>query len=224
MVDSKYKEDAIEGENPDWSKIPFPPDPVVRSERLMLRPLHMNDAPQIARCLNDPKILKALSNRVPNPYNLSDAEWFINYTHKSSKKGVHTHFCIIPTWEGATNNGLPVGVIGLDPGPDVFIRTAEIGYWLASSETGKGYMIEAANMVIDWAFELPNGFNGDPLLRIASNIYSGNEASKAVMRKAGFKPEGVLRDAVWKNSEVKDLLVFGLTRTDWKDKKAQRDP
>ena len=79
-------------------------------------------------------------------------------------------------------------------------------------------------MIIDWAFELPNGFNGDPLLRITSNIYSGNEASSAVTRKAGFKFEGVLRDAVWKNSEVKDLLVFGLTRTDWKDKKAQRDP
>lgn len=223
MVDWKYKEDTTDNESLDWSKVPFPPEPIVRSERLMLRPPHMNDAPQIAKFLNDPKILRALSNRIPNPYSLSDAEWFINHVHKSSR-ATHTHFCIIPIWEGATNHGLPIGLISLDPGPDVFVRTVEMGYWMASSEMGKGYMTEAAKMIIDWAFELPNGFNGDPLLRITSNIYSGNEASSAVTRKAGFKFEGVLRDAVWKNSEVKDLLVFGLTRIDWKDNKAQRDP
>ena len=216
MVDWKFKGDGAKAESRDWSKVLFPPEPIAQSERLLLRPLHMNDAPQLAKCLNDPRILNQLTNRVPNPYSVSDAEWFINHVYDSAK-GVHTHFCIVPLSQNALNHNLPVGIISLDPGPDVFSRTAEIGYWLATSETGKGYMTEATIMIIEWAFSLPNGLNGESLLRISSNIFGGNEASTAVARKTGFKREGVLRDAVWKNGELKDLLVLGLTRADWEE-------
>jgi [ribosomal protein S5]-alanine N-acetyltransferase len=220
MVDWKFEEEAKKVDGTDWSQIPFPPKPIVQSNRLLIRPLHINDAPQIAKCINDPEILKRLTNRLPNPYKVSDAECFINNVYKPAKS-VATHFGIIPISEGSSQDDLPVGVISVEPGPDVHIRAAEMGYWMASSEMGKGYMTEAANMIIDWSFKLLNGLSGEPLMRISLNIFGGNEASIAVGRKAGFKAEGVLRDCVWKNGELLDLVIYGMTRTDWKERRRE---
>jgi RimJ/RimL family protein N-acetyltransferase len=172
----------------------------------------------MAACINDQAVLAMMSLRLPNPYGVADAEWFIN--HQATPGPLRTKaFAIVPITKDSANCGLAVGSIGLDPGPDVFVRTAEIGYWLAQSEWRKGYMSEAVKMLIDWAFENEDGINGQALLRISSNIYGGNEASAGVLRKVGFVKEGVMRDAVWKGGVVRDLLVFGLTRKDWEEQR-----
>jgi [ribosomal protein S5]-alanine N-acetyltransferase len=179
----------------------------------------MSDAPQLVACLNDQEVLKTLSNTIPNPYHLSDAEWFINHLYPPDKK-LQTHFAMTPITHGCTNEGKLVGVLGFDLGPDVFVRTAEVGYWLARAEWGKGYVPEAVGMAVDWAFQQEHGLNGQSLLRVSSNVYDGNEQSKRVLEKCGFVFEGRMRDAVWKNSKVADLLVFGLTRSDWEKRKS----
>jgi ribosomal-protein-alanine N-acetyltransferase len=218
MADWKYKEEAPPNSPPDWSTMAYPPAPILQSARIQLRPFHINDAPQLAACLNDPAVLAMLSTRIPNPYSVADAEWFINHLHTPSPQ-TSTTFAIVPIAEGASNRGLVVGSIGLDPGPDVFVRTAEIGYWLARSEWRKGYVSEAAKMLVDWAFGREEGISGQALLRMQSNIFGGNEASEGVLRKVGFEKEGVMRDAVWKGGVVRDLLVFGLTRRDWEEQR-----
>jgi ribosomal-protein-alanine N-acetyltransferase len=45
-----------------------------------LRPLHIDDAPILARLLNNKNIWDNLRDYIPYPYSLEDAHEFINYT------------------------------------------------------------------------------------------------------------------------------------------------
>ncbi|MBR1989022.1 MAG: GNAT family N-acetyltransferase, partial [Firmicutes bacterium] len=85
-------------------------------------------------------------------------------------------------------SGRVVGNIGLEPDrrrEDVNSR--ELGYSLAQDCWGKGYMTEAANAVIDYAFE--------DLELVVMGICTGpdNKRSQRVIEKCGFKFEGVQR-------------------------------
>ncbi|RYH03103.1 N-acetyltransferase [Salipiger sp. IMCC34102] len=55
----------------------------------------------------------------------------------------------------------------------------DMGYWLARSEHGKGYMTEAARAVVAEHFRVTQA----PLV---SGHYPGNAASRAVLLKLGF--------------------------------------
>jgi ribosomal-protein-alanine N-acetyltransferase len=123
MAMERYKQEKEQTKGPDWSLIPYPPPAVIESKRLILRPLHIKDAPILAQNVNNQKILAVLSNRLPNPYTLKDAIWFVN--HCNEPKPMPTQFVMVPK---DSPNGEPIGVIDLEPGPDIFVRTAQMGY------------------------------------------------------------------------------------------------
>jgi RimJ/RimL family protein N-acetyltransferase len=62
-----------------------------------------------------------------------------------------------------------------------------LGYVLAQSEWGKGYMPEAVRAVIDWAMTQPD------IYRIWAVCDVENPASARVMEKVGMEREGILR-------------------------------
>jgi RimJ/RimL family protein N-acetyltransferase len=65
----------------------------------------------------------------------------------------------------------------------------EIGYWLNSGYTGKGYATEAVNALVAFARDVL----GARRLEIASD--AANAKSRAVAERAGFTLEGILRQA-----------------------------
>jgi ribosomal-protein-serine acetyltransferase len=68
---------------------------------------------------------------------------------------------------------------------------ATMGYWLAKSQMGRGYMTAAVNALID------EGFQHLELNRIQARVATGNYPSQAVCDRLGLKKEGVLRQAEW---------------------------
>lgn len=63
----------------------------------------------------------------------------------------------------------------------------EVGYWVRSSEAGKGYVTEAVNAITAWALD------GLGALRVELVTAEHNHASRAVAERCGFALEGVLR-------------------------------
>ena len=57
---------------------------------------------------------------------------------------------------------------------------------------------------------LEKAFEKLDILRITGSVFGENEASKKVLTKAGFKLEGVMRNAVYKNNRIMDLYHYGL--------------
>ena len=69
-------------------------------------------------------------------------------------------------------------------------KLGEIGYWLAKSAQGKGYMTKAVLLLEKMAFE--NGFNRIEIRNEPENVKSVN-----VPKRAGYRLDGVMRQDRW---------------------------
>lgn len=80
------------------------------------------------------------------------------------------------------------------------ILIGEREYW------GKGYAREALLLAIDYMFNERN------IHRIQANILASNVASLKMHEKCGYKLEGTLHDAVYKNGRYQDQCVLALVK------------
>lgn len=86
---------------------------------------------------------------------------------------------------------------------------AEIGYALGREHWGKGYIQEALNALLRYAFSELN------LDRIEADVDPRNAASIRTLERLGFQKEGYLRER-WKvDGEVQDALFYGLLKREW---------
>jgi ribosomal-protein-alanine N-acetyltransferase len=86
---------------------------------------------------------------------------------------------------------------------------AEIGYELAREHWGCGYMTEALRTIIQY------GFRSLELHRVEAQVEPPNEASKAVLRRLGFREEGLARERGYWRRDYHDLVQFGLLRSEF---------
>lgn len=85
------------------------------------------------------------------------------------------------------------------------LRSAWIGYWVARSVTGGGIATAAVALGIDHAF-------GPVMLhRLEATVRPENVASRAVLRKAGFREEGLLRRYLEVDGAWRDHLLVAIT-------------
>ena len=89
-------------------------------------------------------------------------------------------------------------------------KRAEIGYELHPSYWGKGYTSEAVKAILDYSFSTLG------LFRIGAVTYPENNASILLLRKFGFKKEGMLRGYLHQRGRSHDALVFSLLQPEWK--------
>jgi RimJ/RimL family protein N-acetyltransferase len=83
-------------------------------------------------------------------------------------------------------------------------RRAELGYALARSVWGRGFMHEALSALLDYAFAELN------LHRIEAEIDPRNFASAKTLDRLGFLKEGHLRDRWMVSGEGSDSHLYGL--------------
>lgn len=100
-----------------------------------------------------------------------------------------------------------LGVIGLEAFAHLH-ESVELGYWLRRDATGHGLMTEAGRAVLDWAFSEVNAHR----VRVAAA--TDNHESLAVIRRLGFRFEGIARQAERCHGRWLDHAVFALLVTD----------
>jgi ribosomal-protein-alanine N-acetyltransferase len=86
---------------------------------------------------------------------------------------------------------------------------AVLGYDLARRHWRQGLMSEAVAAVLRLGFEQMR------LHRVEATVIAGNTASAALLNRAGFRREGVLRERVLKRGVFRDVWMFGMARADW---------
>ncbi|GCE08083.1 GNAT family N-acetyltransferase [Dictyobacter aurantiacus] len=104
--------------------------------------------------------------------------------------------------------GQLVGSIGY-PRMSWQARQAEIGYWLDKDMQGKGIITRATKALVTYAFE-ELGLN-----KVEIHAASGNYRSRAVPERLGFRQEGTLRQTVWVNGQVYDMIIYGMLASEW---------
>jgi len=76
---------------------------------------------------------------------------------------------------------------------------------------GKGYASEAVLQILEF------GFQERGLLRIYASILESNMASRRMFQKCGFKEEGLLRDAVFKNGRYQNLVIVSILQDEFQE-------
>ncbi|MFT6489861.1 MAG: ribosomal-protein-alanine N-acetyltransferase [Parvibaculaceae bacterium] len=87
-------------------------------------------------------------------------------------------------------------------------QSCALGYWAGEEFAGKGYITEAVKLVSQFVFD------DLQLNRLQAACLLHNEASKAVLTKAGFSQEGVARNYLKINGRWQDHLVFSILEND----------
>ncbi len=75
-------------------------------------------------------------------------------------------------------------------------------------DRGRGIMAEALRVFSAYLFELK------PIPRLYATAIAGNEASRKVLEKNGFRHEGTMRQAIFQRGKLQDLHFFSLLRQD----------
>jgi len=171
----------------------------IETDRLILRKPRIEDAPFIfERYAQDSEVTRYL---IWKPHkHVSETEDFIKRC--------------IDVWEQKTNfpyvltlkeKDEPVGML------EVHAKwfKLEVGYVLARSFWGKGYMTESLNAVIVWTFNHPDIF------RVQAICDVENIGSARVMEKAGMEREGLLRRYVLHpniSNEPRDAYLYAIVK------------
>ena len=135
-----------------------------------------------------------LSDRLPNPYTEKDAEEW--------PKTVSENEAVTGIYRAIVYDRKLIGSISVEKKDD----DAEIGYMILNGYSNKGIGTEAVRQICSIAFNVLS------LEQITANFFQPNIASRRVLQKNGFKHKGTLPNAVVKDGNDYDLLIYGLTK------------
>ncbi len=172
---------------------------IIRTNRLLLRPVERGDAPRFAELCNDRSIANNTS-RIPHPYTAEDARNFVDYAIQATAKSNEFPFAVCRN----DNIIACAGVLANSA------KSFELGYWVGADDRGKGIAGEAAAAVTCFAFE-----------KLAATIvtagyFIGNPASGRVLEKLGFHSTGktVKTMSLGRGGEV-DTIRMELSASDF---------
>jgi RimJ/RimL family protein N-acetyltransferase len=146
-----------------------------RTDRLLLRPGWIEDAPALFAAIADETVVRNLAT-APWPYTLDHAAAFLATQRQRDEPSL----LIFLRTEGPPKL---IGTIGL-----ARRRSGErdLGYWIARPHWNRGYATEAGEAVVRAARESLR------LPRLAAGHFLDNPASGRVLEKLGFEPTGIV--------------------------------
>jgi ribosomal-protein-alanine N-acetyltransferase len=108
------------------------------------------------------------------------------------------------------NSTVIIGAINFGNFVRGVFQSCNLGYSLAASKQGKGYMTEALHVAIDYVFTELN------MHRIIAAYLPHNQRSGSVLKRLGFQVEGYARDYLLIDGQWQDHILTSLINPNWK--------
>ena len=167
---------------------------------IRLVPLAESHLAAVAEMSQDADVLRY--TRVPDPVPPGwEREW-LDFYDEGRREGTREAFAVVDADDGSF-----LGV-GLAFGIDREGRQLELGYVVAPHARGRGVATRTVELLTEWAFSELGA------LRIELWISAGNDASKRVAERAGYRYEGTLRSFHFKQGRREDFEVWSRLPTD----------
>ncbi|MEK6620449.1 MAG: GNAT family protein [Chloroflexota bacterium] len=172
--------------------------PVLKGEKVTLRPPDESDAARFVEWLADMEVTRHLGANV-FPTSLQQEEEFFKRIGES-KDGV---FWIIEAEGRAIGS---TAIVGID-----WISARGRTGTLIGDKTAwrKGYGSESMALRTEYAFRQLN------LHKLSSGAFMENEPSKRALKKAGYREIGIERQHSWRDGGWHDHWLCELLREDW---------
>ena len=183
--------------------------PILRTPRLTVRPMTLDDAADLAERRSDPET--AQYQGWPTPYPLDRAVTLIAEMMARGGPGLGgwSQFACV-----RSEDGVIVGDIALHL--DQAGHNGEIGYTVHPWARGQGYATEASGAVLEYGFREWN------LHRFEASLDPRNVASQRVLERLGFRHEGTLIESYWLGDVVSNDARYGLLRREWEELRDSR--
>lgn len=182
--------------------------PTLQTERLILRPIALSDAPAIQSYFNDWEIIRWLRPPVPWSYPADGAKAYLQ--GEIPKQGI-SNFTFVFTLKNSSD---AIGTVGVRMKEDEAGKYAERGFVLAPSEWGRGIMHEATCALTNFVFTQTE------CKRIIAYNNVKNIRSSNLQRKQGFTLLGIEAcDPPYHNGE-KEQEKWELTKAAWLGRQA----
>jgi ribosomal-protein-alanine N-acetyltransferase len=125
----------------------------------------------------------------------------VRVLRREARSGMSLPFALLV--DGAFAGQITVGAIARGSA-----SSAYLGYWIARGFAGRGIMPTALALVVDHCFGPAR------LHRVEANIRPENAASRRVVEKLGFRPEGIRSRYIHIAGEWRDHASYALTVED----------
>ena len=178
---------------------------ILETERLWLKPVTLTDAPSIQRRFARWEIVRMMGAAIPWPYPDDGAASFLENAVAQNAEGGVYHW-------GLWLKGGPdevIGVITLRPDGGLNQR----GFWLCEEFQGRGLMTEAADRVVDFAFD-EVGLDHLILTNAIPNVRSGR-----VKERQGAVP--IAQDTIVTPSGEVPRQIWRLDRDAWRARRGR---
>jgi RimJ/RimL family protein N-acetyltransferase len=170
---------------------------MIRTERLLLRPLHPDDLPHLQEYATRPEFYRYLPMVEQTPGTVAA---FLERQFAEAKETDKRNWVFAVEPHGA---GHLIGTVRLSINSRDH-RTADIGYGMNSDFQGLGYMTEAVRAVLNF------GFSELGLHRIWATTDVQNVASCRVLEKVGMVQEGLLRQDKLLRGQWRDSFLYAV--------------
>jgi len=177
----------------------LPAFPCGDTPRLQLRALVAHEARELLAVVT--KSREHLGRYMSWPWEMLDVEHARQFVRIGREAWLQARTVRMGVFERASGDLL--GSVELD-GIDLRRSQAELGYWIRSDRTRRGYAVEAARALLRYAFETLR------LHKVRADVAVDNHASARVLDKLGFVREGTLREERLIGSLWVDHWRYGL--------------
>jgi RimJ/RimL family protein N-acetyltransferase len=182
--------------------LPLPPNALIGSQRLALRPMQIDDAETIANLIRREPDASFGHSRFPYSAILFE-DWFGEMAEKDPAPDIELAVALRETGELIGETGLY--------SIDWIARTAESGSWLyRAADRGKGYGTEAKLLLLEYAFDRL-GLN-----MIWAWVKERNPRSQAALRKQGYRDAGRFTWSGYGPDGFENARMFDLLATEWR--------
>lgn len=169
--------------------------PLLTTERLILRPFQLSDAGKVQNLAGDEHIANGTIN-IPHPYADGMAGQWIG-KHLAGWQSQQSAIYAITL----KLNYQLIGCVGLH---NIEERTAQLGYWIGLPYWGQGYCTEAAKRLTDFGFKRLN------LDMIYGQHLSRDPSSGRILQKIGMEHIMTKNNATRVNMITEDLEYYEL--------------
>jgi ribosomal-protein-alanine N-acetyltransferase len=183
--------------------------PELVGRRVMLREPRAGDATALFSLLCTEEVSRFIS---PPPPNVEGFERYVTWTHRQRVAGQYVCFAIVPVGADA-----PIGLIHVRTlGPEFVI--ADWGFAIGSEFWGTGVFAEAAELVLDFAFDVLG------VHRLEARAALCNGRGNGAMKKLGAEREGILRHSFLRDGDFLDQVVWSILQDDWNKRQHEQAP
>ena len=177
---------------------------MIYGNKIRLRAIERDDIPRFVKWFNDPEVRYFLST--VRPLNRMAERSFLEEFSKGAKDPSADIILAIVLKEEDRH----IGNAGLH-NINLIDRVAEFGIGIGEKDCWqKGYGTEATRAMVQYGFDTLN------LHRIYLRVHDYNTRGLATYKKVGFRQEGVMRQALFRQGRYHDVIFMGILKDEYR--------